>query len=575
MSRDFIFLLLINLFSIYLCSLENNINYVKNLYGENKEITGDYDKDLSATCNNGIFVGKKNGNVLSFKGIPYAKPPIGNLRWKEPVLAEDNNKIYEAYYFGKSPIQKVSNEQLGSFYPQSEDCLYLNIWVNNKDSSTNKPVLVFIHGGGFNSGATCDPNFDGNNLVEKFEDIILVSIEYRLGVLGFINFSSVPGGENYKSSNNLGLLDQNCALQWIQKNIHNFGGDPKKVTIWGQSAGASSISLLPLIKGSDNLFKRIIAESGSLSLTFSSEATKKLTEELLEKSGATKMEDLVAISEEKLRTISDDIFGYNNFAERDGNILPTDLYEAYKSGSGKDIDMLLGSNKDEMRYFIQSMGDFTNLLKGKFLFIHEIPVLFENDLQKISAKDMEYIDKFMELQDGRRAWKVAEFYNEIIFRVPMNKQAEYHSNAGGNTYVYIWKYPGKDKTLGAYHAIEIPYVFNNNFDGNILNQDLANNVQEMWINFVRNGNPSTEKYVWEKYNSDTRKTMVLDEKISIGGEYKPEQRKLIEPLLKYNLNGNTSQLSYNVPQVYRIVAQGLATVGIVIIIIRSIVKRYS
>lgn len=126
--------------------------------------------------------------------------------------------------------------------------------------------------------------------------------------------------------------------------------------------------------------------------------------------------------------------------------------------------MLLGSNKDEIRYFIQSMGDFTNLLKGKFLFIHEIPVLFENDLKKISDKDIEYIDKFMELQSGRRAWKVAEFYNEIIFRVPMNKQAEYHSDVGGNTYVYIWKYPGTDKTLGAFHAIEISYVFNNNLD---------------------------------------------------------------------------------------------------------------
>ena len=127
--------------------LENNINYVKNLYGEKKEITEDYDKDLLAICNNWIFVGKKNWNTLSFKEIPYDKPSIGNLRWKELVLAEDNNKIYEAYYFGKSPIQKVCNEQLGSFYPQSEDCLYLNIWLNSKNSSTNKPALVFIHGG--------------------------------------------------------------------------------------------------------------------------------------------------------------------------------------------------------------------------------------------------------------------------------------------------------------------------------------------------------------------------------------------------------------------------------------------
>lgn len=116
----------------------------ENLYGENKEIKGEYDKVLSVTCNNGVFVGKKKENVLSFKWIPYAKPPVGELRWKEPVLAEDNTKVYKAYYFGKSPIQKEMNEQLGSFYPQSEDCLYLNVWLNTKYSSKGKTVMVFI-----------------------------------------------------------------------------------------------------------------------------------------------------------------------------------------------------------------------------------------------------------------------------------------------------------------------------------------------------------------------------------------------------------------------------------------------
>ena len=296
-----IYILLLLFFILSLCSEEDIRNYMNKLYGENKEITGEYDKFLSVTCNNGIFVGNKKGNVLSFKGIPYAKPPIGNLRWKEPILAEDDNKVYEAYYFGKSPIQHYSLDQLGSYYPQSEDCLYLNVWTNTNDTSTNKAVMIFIHGGGYNSGATSDPLYDGNNLVEKYKDIIIVTIEYRLGILGFINFSSVPGGENYKSTNNLGLLDQICALKWVQKNIKNFGGDPQRVTLFGQSAGASSISLLPLIDGNENLFKRIICESGSFGLTSSTEETKKLTEELLEKSGASKMEDLVALSEEQIK----------------------------------------------------------------------------------------------------------------------------------------------------------------------------------------------------------------------------------------------------------------------------------
>lgn len=433
---------------------------MKNLYGENKEIIGEYDKDLSITCNNGIFVGKKNGNVISFKGVPYAKPPIGDLRWKEPVLAEDNNKVYEAYYYGKSPIQNEMNGQLGSFYPQGEDCLYLNIWLNTKDSSKGKTVMVFIHGGGFNSGATSEPTYDGHNLINKYEDVIYISIGYRLNILGFINLSSVSGGENYKSSTNLGLLDQICALKWIQKNIEKFGGDPKKVTIFGQSAGGSSVSLLPLINGSENLFQRIISESGPMSLSFSMEESEKSTEELIKKSGASKMDDLLALSEDEIKQIHSEISSYDCYPIRDGNILPVDLYEGYKSGKGKEIDMLLGSNKDEMRYFILSMGEFTNYFKGKFLFTHGLPILYDNYYyKKLSSEDKEKVEEFMEIQNNKRIWKIVEFFNEIIFRVPMNKQAEYHSDSGGNTYVYIWKFPGKDESLGAYHSIELPYVF--------------------------------------------------------------------------------------------------------------------
>ena len=298
MSKLSIRLILLFLFHISLCDLsEQDVRkLMQSLYGENKEITGEYEKDLSVSCNNGIFVGKKKDDVISFKGIPFAKPPIGELRWKDPILAEDNNKIYEAYYFGKAPIQTEWIYIYGSYYPKSEDCLYLNVWVNTKDTSTDKTVMVFIHGGSYGWGAASDPLYDGHNLVQKYPDIILVSIEYRLGIFGFINFSSVQGGENYKSTNNLGLLDQICALKWIQKNIKNFGGDPNKVTVLGQSSGGASMSLLPLINGTDGLFKRIISQSGPISLTFSPNECEKLIKKLLEKSGASKMEDLVSLS---------------------------------------------------------------------------------------------------------------------------------------------------------------------------------------------------------------------------------------------------------------------------------------
>ena len=357
--------------------------------------------------------------------------------------------------------------------------------------------------------------------------------------------------------------------------MKKFGGDPKKVTLFGQSAGASSTSFLLLINGSQNLFQRIISESGSVSLSYSLEESKKSTEELIKKSGASNMDDLIALSEDEIKKIHSEISSYDCYPIRDGNILPMDLYEGFKSGKGKEIDMLLGSNKDEIRYFILNMGEFTNYYKGKFLFTHGLPILYENYYKKLSSEDKEKVKEFMNLQNDKRIWKITEFFNEIIFRGPMNKQAEYHSDAGGNTYVCIWKFPGKDETLGAYHSIELPYVFNNDFNGDsILNEELVNNTQDMWVNFVRNGNPSTKELTWEKYDSKIRKTMIFDKKIEMGEEYKKEQRELIEPILKYYFNGVSSQISYNVPQTYRIVAQILATLSIIFILIRIIAKSF-
>lgn len=167
-------MILIIFLPILLCISVGEIKIkMNNLYGENKEITEEYDKSLSVECNNGIFVGKLKENVISFKGIPYAKPPIDELRWKNPVPAEESNKVYQAYFYGKAPIQKEFPFSQGSYYPQGEDCLYLNIWVNKNDKSENKPIIVFIHGGSYKGFSTSEPLFEGQNLVEKFPDLFL------------------------------------------------------------------------------------------------------------------------------------------------------------------------------------------------------------------------------------------------------------------------------------------------------------------------------------------------------------------------------------------------------------------
>ncbi len=532
--------------------------------GENQEITGEYDETLSARCRNGTFVGQKEGNVIAFRGVPFAEPPVGKLRWKPPVPAAAGDGVYEAKYFGKSPIQSEWVSEVGSYYPQSEDCLTLNVWTNAAGPREGKTVMVFFHGGSYGWGATSDPIYDGHNLVEKYPDLVLVTAEYRLGIFGFIDFSEVPGGEDYAESGNLGLLDQICALEWVRENVAAFGGDPENVTIFGESAGAGSVSLLPLIEGTDGLFNRIIAESGSVALTYSREECKNLTRLLLKKSGCATMDELAALSEETLAELNEDLNDYNNFPERDGVVLPEDLYGAWEKDSLADVDLLIGTNSDEARYWINEMGYYTPL-PGLFVYEHMLPFMYENNLNRMSPEERALTKSFVGAQSGRKIWRLTEFYNELLFRVPASEQAARHR---GTTYSYYWTMPGADETLGACHAIELAYVFNNPqadiYTGGRYNEELADTVQEMWVNFARTGDPSADGYVWEPYTADSRKTMLLGEEIGMTGDLKREQRETIAPLLHHYFNGCYSQLDFFVPQLGRIVGTVLGVPALAI-----------
>lgn len=582
MKKLICLLVIIVIFALSGCSDEPNESevFMQNLYGKNSEITNEYDSNLAAICHNGTFVGTQKDSVVSFKGIPYAKAPVGELRWKEPVPAEADDGVYEARYFGKSPIQTEWPSEVGSYYEKGEDCLTLNIWENANNDSTDKPVMVFIHGGSYGWGATSDPVYDGHNLVAKFDDIILVTVEYRLGMMGFIDFSAVEGGEEYNTSGNLGLLDQVCALQWIQENIAAFGGDPDNVTVFGESAGGGSVSLLPLIDGTEGLFQRIIAESGSVALTYSTDECQNLTQMLLEETGCTNMKELAALSEEELISVNEKLNDYNCFPERDGVVLPVNLYEAYEGGSASHIDMMIGTNADEVRYWINEMGYYVPLLDGEIIYKLGLPIMYETNLKRISDADKQNIDTFMALQNDKKIWNLTEFYNEVLFRVPAIAQAESHSKNGGNTYMYYWTYPGENEMVGACHAIELTYIFNNLdnaiYTGDKVNTALADAAQNMWVNFARTGNPSTEKYAWQPYDADSRMTMVLGNEISIVSDLKGKQRALLEPILNYGFNGCYTNLSFNVPQVYKIVGGIvciLATFVLIIIFLKRTIQK--
>lgn len=528
---------------------------IRDSYGENRIITEEYDVSLSAKCSNGVFVGTRDGDVRIFRGIPYAKSPVGNLRWKAPVRADDDDTVRQAVYNGKSPIQTEWPTEQASFYPQGEDCLYLNIWHNLSDETPGKPVMVFFHGGSYGWGGTADPMYDGFNFVSRQKDIVLVTVGYRVGLMGFVDLSYFEGGEEYPDAPNLGLLDQIEALRWIKKNIAAFGGNPKNVTIFGESAGGGSVSLLPVIPRARGLFRRVIAESGSVALTFSKAECHEFSRRLMRESKAKSMSELTQMSEAELKKLNEKLNDYNNFPQRDGRIIPHNPYLPYEKGMTTDIDMLIGTNSEEMNYWVGEIG-------GVIPFRFSIPIKYENDVKRLPYADKRRVKVFMGKMKGHSIWRMARFYDELMFRLPAIAQAELHTRNGGKSYMYFWTVQSAIPMRKACHAVELAYVFGNTqetlYTGAPADEALSDIVMQMWTNFARTGDPSTDDLLWEKYSVLARATMVISQEPHLEYDVLRMRRTLLMPLLKHMINPSYATLNYNVPFVKKTLLAGTA-----------------
>ena len=550
---------------------------MNNLYGENHRVEGVYDQTLAVSVENGTYVGRKIDGVLSFKGIPYAKPPVGPLRWKRAEAPEKDRGCYEAYYFGPSPIQTELFSEYGSLYKQSEDCLYLNVWKGSEDAESRvnerRPVMVFFHGGSYGWGGTSDPLYDGSNFVRNHPDIIMVTVGYRTGILGFLDLSFVPRGEVYPDSANLGLLDQIEALRWIQRNIASFGGDPDNVTIFGESAGGGSASILPVMPEAKGLFVRSIAQSGSIALTFNQKECVNLTKRLMKKTGCKTAAQLAALSEEEIKKANKSLNDYNNFPMRDGIHIPFDLYEAYKRGDARDIEIISGTNADESRYWIRELG-------GIVPYMFMIPVLFDNNMLRLTGEDKKGAFKYLMKEKGFLGWRRTSFYTDLLFRVPMLKQSELHAGSGGKSYVYYWDQPSGLKYLGACHAVELAYVFENPecnvFTGDVFDSELSRKTADLWADFARGRQLEVQgeggTIQWPLYEEGEKKSLKLAGKIEILKDNLAERRKLIEPLLRYRFNGYYAELSFRVPYIRRKVIELLILLAILGLIVWGIIR---
>jgi para-nitrobenzyl esterase len=493
---------------------------LKAMYGgENHPITdGNYDKSLAVKCINGTFVGRKKENIIAYRGIPYVgQQPVGKLRWKAPVDVTPSDGVYEAFYNAKSAFGNGQMET-GSLYYMDEDCLYLNVFKQD-DAAGKKPVMVWIHGGGFEAGGTIDPVFDCHNFVQENPDVIVVTIAYRLGVMGFLHLSHLPDGAEYPDAQNLGLLDQVKALKWVHENIAAFGGDPENVTIWGESAGAGSCTLLPLIPGSHEYFHRLIAQSGSVNQTRSPEDGIACTNKLMEALGCKTVADLLKVDGEQLLETAKAVLFLHQFPERDGKHLPTDTFAAYAGGAAKDITLLVGCNKDEMNFFVSSFGleEWGKWVEGRK----------KEKLAQLPAAEKALVDSFRKDVQGDWFQPDASLLSQSWFNAPIFRLAEEQTKSGGKAYVYYFTPESPDPIMKCGHAIELSIVFHHpeySSDlGRAFDADFCRAMREMWVQFAVTGVPSA---AWPLYNPQDKPVMVLDE-FNIHPE-KEAQRKIVD-----------------------------------------------
>ena len=449
------------------------------------------------------FIDKRG--VKTWLGIPYAQPPVGNLRWHAPENLLPSDKTFSAKKFGASPMQDKDETEAASMFKQSEDCLTLNIWT--RGAKKNLPVMVFIHGGGFVNGGSADPIYNGANFAVN-HDALIVTVNYRLNIFGFMNFAAIDS--SFEDSGYLGIKDQIAALTWIKENILNFGGDPSNITIFGESAGAISAMLLMVTPAAQGLFKKVIAQSGHLTFYHTPEQSSELAAEFMETGGYKNMQELMNTPAAELLKTYEQLCDQRPFRTEvdyfptcDGKFLPAHPLGALKNGAARNIKFMTGNTAEEYRYWNLYSEDFTDNIAEFHAKV--TPVVYESE--------------FTNAEEIYRAWQknnsgedYLEFANQLDWRIGQELSAEYQS-AFNDTFFYLFNQKSPNKILGSCHAIDLPFVFGNPSEDIEPKpaENLIKEMQEAWFMFAATGNPSNALIpTWKKYTAADRQTMEIN-----------------------------------------------------------------
>ena len=493
----------------------------------------------------GIVEGVANATskLRIFKGIPFAAPPVGGLRWQPPQAVEPWQGVRKANVFGPRCMQgAIFSDMIFRDAGPSEDCLYLNVWTPAPKASAHLPVMVWIYGGGFQAGAASEPRQDGEKLAEK--GVVVVSLNYRLGIFGFFSHPELTEESPHHASGNYGLLDQTAALTWVQKNIAAFGGDPDNVTIFGESAGSMSVSAQmasPLAKG---LFKQAIGESGAMfpltpplpslekreqsGVAFGRSIGANNLQELRAKPGADLLKAALAAKEYRFRE------------NVDGYFFPQSPAAIFASGQQAHVALLAGWNQDEQSaasFFAKdamTKDNYDAKVRAEFgERASEVLKLYpaaDADEMKASARDMAS-DRFI----AYSTWKWID---------------EQLATGGAPVYRYHFEQvpplASGEQSRGAYHSADIKYVFETLDSEKLAWSDSDRKISDMissyWTNFAKTGDPNGAGLPkWPRYNkADDYQVMHLQVNGSVNPTARPDELKA-----RYELLDNISQQRVN------------------------------
>jgi len=444
----------------------------------------------------GMVGGKMEGGVRAFLGIPFAAPPVGELRWKPPAPPEKWAAVRKATEFGSHCVQEdVFGDMVFRDPGQSEDCLTLNVWA--PADAKNLPVMVWIYGGGFVAGGTSEQRQDGSKLAKL--GVVVVSMNYRLGIFGFLAHPGLAAESDKKAAGNYGLMDQTVALQWVQRNIAAFGGDPGNVTIFGESAGSFSVSAQmasPLAKG---LFHKAIGESGGafskVDLSFKAASQREAEDAKFAETalGAKTIAELRAIPAKKLSAVAmknsaeRDVFSFG--PDVDGYFLPESANAIFAAGKQNDVPLLAGWNRDE--------GSARALADKERPTARNANARAEKEFP---GRAGEFLKVYPAHTDAE-ALRSAEDYSGDLFIAWATWRWIEAQKTSGKQPVYRYRFdmslPSAEKPegRGAYHSAEIEYVFGQldskkGIPWRKEDRELSELMQKYWVNFARSGDPN-------------------------------------------------------------------------------------